>query len=83
MDILLPVIAVQIFVEVLGLTVLAKISLHVTIGVLIRLRLLYINKSGSTIRHKFQTYCHISISLFMSAHICLSLNEILLALPIT
>jgi len=27
--------------------------------------------------------CHISISLFMSAHISLSLNEILLALSIT
>lgn len=83
MDILLPVIAVQIFVKVLGLTVLAKISLHVTIGVLIWLRLLYINRNGSTIRYKFQTYCHVPIGLFMSAHISLSFNEILLALPIT
>lgn len=65
MDILLPDIAVQILVKVLGLTILAKISLHITVGVLICLG------------------CHISIGLFMSAHISLSLNEILLALPIT
>jgi len=59
----------------------SKISLHVTIG-LIWLRCLFQKVYVRTIGYKFQTYCHISIGLFMSTHIALSLNKILLALSI-
>lgn len=82
MDVVFPVVGVQFLIKLLGLMILAKISLHITVG-LIWLRCLYKKKGMSDWGVKFQTYCHVSISLFMSTHISLSLNEILLALSIT